>query len=513
MTLARLASNMRLVLTAIVSSFCSVITNYYLHPYLQYLGLILPLVALACFLVVITFISEAISFFAESKQRRTIKNAYVMPWLRYLTVKILLTLKETLNSRYSSAIRHLEDVAAMLEITEKTAYLRHFLTLPTSRFFLLRHFLRTVRTDHITSDAKALRTVASMTSLGREKDISSYIENIIRDVIDYDKLRKDVARDLGFGSVSNEILFFGVDDQKYLELVTDAKSTQDYELELWKDSVDRIRFQVILKDKELKKRAWLYTLMFGFTIEFALLTATASAVRFAIFPVSAIEIPVMVVISVVSGLSFVWYSYTIMWRTLRNCLMLKRFVNGRVIFPRFGLEATAIEVTRQGFTQKRLGKVACIDSQEISLVDFLYRCACTFLPKQSPKVRRHFVSFPNSHTVEIGPEKFYCSETKIDKYLELPDAAQGRYLTKQQFVDLSVDIVRSCESHKGNHVESESLQRLTWLYANAIRLGEFEQIEIANVGEFPSYRSSQAIHVDLPMIAAQQFPFRKIKPM
>ena len=127
--------------------------------------------------------------------------------------------------------------------------------------------------------------------------------------------------------------------------------------------------------------------------------------------------------------------------------------------------------------------------KNVDLSNFVYRCACAFLPRQYPRAKS-IVFRHNPHVIEVNLEEFFHAKANVGPCLLPRESVCRQEISQKELEELSLMVVRSCESERQGGIVSEDIQcTLAWAYANALRVTQFENIEMARVGMLPSYRA------------------------
>jgi hypothetical protein len=111
---------------------------------------------------------------------------------------------------------------------------------------------------------------------------------------------------------------------------------------------------------------------------------------------------------------------------------------------------------------------------------------------QQKKRLEPVVWFPTNHSVVVQSEEYFFFRTP--SFAGSFETLFTRDLSEQEFIDLSSRIVSVRESAVNNApVDEGQIEKLLWLYSNALRIGihEFHRIEVADVGRLPYYVLTQ----------------------
>lgn len=452
-----------------------------------------------------------IYFFSDHKRIRELANSYVIPWQQYLVVKTLLVKSNAFSSNLKMVRQHIKDLIQFLDATNRTMYLRRVLTMPTPSYVskgeyhpLLRYILRTARLDSLSSMIRALEYLNLKVIRTRENEVASRLTNIIARILpNFDKIRREIAEKLLRTEDLEEVLLFGIDEGEYRQFTEHIGSPAENELQIWKNSITEAPYEVMLTEKKLKRKALLYIsmpeMMLGLpavlAIGFALRVFTSRSFALAYSPIEGAFY--VFGFTLLMGFCIVT-SAIIAPKSVGNYLKIGQFTKGRVVFTRTGIEACAIDITTSSFDQEELPDSIRFGEHEIDLKNFLYRCACVFIPEEPLRAGEPLVSMPTSHMLRIGAEKFHCSEARVET-CSLPSSIfEKRFLTRQELVELSDHIASSFERHEGDLRTDKNVKKIIWLYLNALRLDRFEEIELSEVGTLPLYKPAEDIGESFP---------------
>jgi hypothetical protein len=97
--------------------------------------------------------------------------------------------------------------------------------------------------------------------------------------------------------------------------------------------------------------------------------------------------------------------------------------------------------------------------------------------------------FPTSHAIVTPSQEFLHCKADVAKAASGTDLVAKDSITRKELVDLSSQIVNLCEEGECQKHESDDLEKLAWLFANALRVGEFDRIKIVRVGRLASSES------------------------
>jgi len=460
---------------------------------------------LVAFGLVVLFLvlMEPLMIVSERRGIRLLAETCVLPWLRYFTVKILLVIRQTMNSKYGEARKQLEELVNFLESTVRTKYLLAALRVPTpshlrlgERYILGGSLLEHIRSKSLQSEIDALKGIGSIIIKGRENDVRTSIENVAGRIVRYGQLRDGIAKSLDISEPHDEVLFYGTTKERYLDLIKDVKSPEQYEIELWASLVPNK--PIPIGQKQLKKNVIVPASFYSFILVFGTYMIghvtvdllTSPPVRFAL--AASRESAVVFLVMLIGISILLLYLGISLVKTTRNYLLIGKILKHHAIYTYSDLEASSLGIIKKGLQELGLGDQVCFKGKSIPLPDFIYRSACVFLPENSPRPKP-IVFFPNLHTIAIESGVFYHSLEAVAS-TSLPAQLPGirQCITEKDLCQLSQKLVESFESLSYATSADRVIEtNLAWLYANAIRLKQFDQIELAEVGRLPSYRLSQ----------------------
>jgi len=489
------------LLGAIVAGIVSNLVRYYLDPYLGVVGSVLMYAVLwVSFLPLFFLLMDAAQYLGQHKMIKFLNNEYVLPWHRYFAVKILLAIRETLNSDLSKAKQHLLDVARFLEETETTRYLRKILTAPTpgsltgrETFAILNHVLGRTWLDDLPDKINALRNISYGLAPGREREASQHIENISKSIVDYEKIKQTLAKELGMRETSDEVLMFGVDPQRYQGLVAGVRSPWNSEVDIWASLIPEKHQEVT--QKELKKKALPAIIMSDFIFVIPILVTMAMYSTFVVLlgmllPSAPSVSPAIIVIAVLAIVLAIYGRILVpqIIKEIRGYLSLNQTPGDHLIYTLPDLQLSSLQILRDGLKTSHLKNVDFC-GKNVDLSNFVYRCACAFLPRQYPRAKS-IVFRHNPHVIEVNLEEFFHAKANVGPCLLPRESVCRQEISQKELEELSLMVVRSCESERQGGIVSEDIQcTLAWAYANALRVTQFENIEMARVGMLPSYRA------------------------
>jgi len=479
------------------------IVSYYILPRVGLITPFLPLLAGIAILPLSVILFDIITYFSSEEQIRQLTNTYVKPWQRYVVVSVLLGMKEVLVCNYYEAKNRLTDLAQFLETTNNTRYLRDVLTIPSLRFlkrrdtgivFLKRtRLLRKCRLDSLGRKIKIVRKLTVMLTVGREREVASDVEQIAKSIVpDYQKVKGEIAEELGINETLDETSLLAIDNKEYLGLLEDVKPPEELELQIWSILIpERTRAITPRGLKHLilyNAVVWVFILamMIGFLIlmmsnafPFFWESATLTDRLFLLTSVT------LLLVSIVLE-SMIIVPFVTSYRSLDGVL------KDRAIFTKQDLARASLRILSDGLKRLRLPDAIDFPDRSVSPAEFVYRCACAFLPKRPHSVRKGLMRFRTSHTIGILRHEFLHTASRIDAAMSESQLTGSRNMTWTELADLSLQITNLCEGPLPNKPQALNVgqKTLVWLYANALRIKRFNQIEIADVGRLPSYTTT-----------------------
>jgi len=488
----------------LVSGIVHFLMQTYLPTLYPYFGSLWLIIGSALILVSTVIAFDAIQYLSERHEIRNVMTTYVEPWKRYVLVKTLLIRKNAWIPDFSKTRTHMEDIIQFLEATNSTRYLSRVLVKPTSflkagEFFFIKNLLKTARLDSLSSTVNALKSIVLNMTLGREKEVASHFVRIARRLLpDIEKMKRKLARDLSVGEDLEEILLFGVGEQQYLDLLRSTKTPQKCELELWQTHVTLEYGKAPITEKGLKRMAIGSILSFGTGLPIISSVFIGHGIVMVTSPMlisssySLLEGSLIFAIDVTMPILLSWVTFDFVGKGLRNYLSLSGLLKGQAIFTPVDLKMSSIDIVKEGMDKQKLGEDVGFREGRISLASFVYRCACAFLPEPHRKTFP-IVSFPTAHAVEILGlgMRIYHSKASVEPRSLPTDIINKGFISREELARLSLQIIDSFERQISNAVEDKSLQdKLVWIYSNVLRVQEFDQMEVSNIGILPSYRLS-----------------------
>jgi hypothetical protein len=477
----------------IVISVVGIVITPSAQPYLQLLRLPLLICVLVCLLLAFFSFGDLVAIHGDERIQYFTRS-YVEPWQTYFVVKILLTVKETLNSHHESARQHLKDLIEFLETTKNTWYLQRILKMPSLTYLtkgrtsitVLKFRLSKCNVDSLSSKIRTLRRLESILTPNREAEVSSYIANVAESVVRYQKLKLGIAKSLFSEKASDEDLSFGVGRDQYIDLLRDTRSPQDLELELWNSLVPFPREQMTVR--ELRKKALLAIIINGGLLGLWALFTVVLTVQVAIqstYSLSNILIAgFAAAMSVLATLSFV----IVIVPSIGSYLSLERVLHGSVVFTAHDLDSASAQIIRGGLDNQGVSNAVIFGGEKIDRWDFIYRCACTFLPK---RVFRFvpILAFPTSHAIRIQSRTFFHCRSNVLRPSFQVDLSPRQCISVKALLELSSRVVNLSETQSVCGVmDGGAEERLAWLYSNAVRIRRsFDKIEVAEVGRLAAH--------------------------
>jgi hypothetical protein len=445
------------------------------------------------------FVFDGITYVSRYEQVRQLIEAYVVPWQQYLVATMLLCIKKTLISKHYESKQSLADIVQFLDTTDRTRYLRGVLSMPSLRFLesgttgmmVLKRWIRKCRVDRLRSKIEVLKALSSMQVPSREKELCSYILKVGKRIVpNFDRVESEIAEKLN--QTTDDVSLLGIDDREYHAVVQDIKPPQKCELEIWNCLIPQ--HHPPMTSRELKKRiSWgIFWQVFPLLGLIVFLAVAAIRMVLTVSWSSSLIMDIvyaLMVVACVFGLSTPLL--ILMARTIKNYRSLEPLLKDKILFTRGDLARGSAEILKHGLDRLELPDLVNFPDGKITLRNFVYRCACAFVPDVSRK--RAIVWFPTSHKITTTREEFFHSK---------PDATLAAFgtvldsknsITRDELTELSSRITTLCEGRVDHELQSQNVEKLAWLYSNVLRVREFDQIEAARVGRLASYMTSDRV--------------------
>jgi hypothetical protein len=481
------------LLITLVCAALSIAVEIISQPYTRpYLGVITSFFSI-CFLILLFLgwmcLIEFLLIFSETDRIEYHINKYVIPWQKEFVARVLLTNREVQDSNFFEAKDRLAAVVRFLETTDNTKHLRDILVMPSLRphsIRILKHWLRKCNLDGLSTKTRILRHLESIMTSGRESEVSACIASVAGSIVPYRKLCRGLSKMKSSDESLDEALAFTDEDQ--MKITDDVVLVYKWELDLWSSSIPARSAEMTPETLSTKAHR---AIRLGSVLLALLVLAIASVIYLMLRTptteanlISGSLMMAMVIASTIIEAQWLLVG-------AKNRPALARLLEGATILGLSELYGAAARIVQYGLDYGKLPNVVTLDNKNVAAWDFVYCCAHACLDQQK-KGLEPVVWFPTNHSVVVQSEEYFFFRTP--SFAGSFETLLTRDLSEQEFIDLSSRIVSVPESAVDNApVEEGQIERLLWLYSNALRIGihEFHRIEVADVGTLPYYVLTQ----------------------